>query len=443
MLIQNVNDWVNMESTTMQQRAAMNPSLPLRLVPPESSLLSVGLPAATIGYKRADGTAHGTDVPLPPCSPLSDRSGSSVSFDFPADLWETISAEPSPPQTPRPKQETDDPPRLKLVPHPGDSPKRKCEIPYEGSKRVKLPPVLGLLPPNEQEGRRPVSHHGPGKPLKTQCSSPEPSNEYTLSTKPASSPPGDPIVQWLNNRRKESNNVKSLLSQPRGLGEAALHINIEYRDPPPTPIFYREKQQSTPQPRSYCHRPRRQPLMRGKLRQRGDGKARKSHNNIKYSIEETDYIRYNKYEKKLSWQENKERFQEKFPMIDAEMNRETQGIQGNHYRDNSRVPLLKDRGRRLVFMDNGHVQPNIAKVRDQGEEKPFYGLVHLYPERAMLYDWVDKEHKRIAQELAKERILQKAQARREANACGKWKEKLEPGTCACCPEPDPPAPTTR
>lgn len=38
--------------------------------------------------------------------------------------------------------------------------------------------------------------------------------------------------------------------------------------------------------------------------------------------------------------------------------------------------------------------------------------------------------------LAKERILQKAQARREANACGKWKEKLEPGTCACCPEPD-------
>lgn len=88
-------------------------------------------------------------------------------------------------------------------------------------------------------------------------------------------------------------------------------------------------------------------------------------------------------------------------MIDAEMNRETQGIQGNHYRDNSRVPLLKDRGRRLVFMDNGHVQPNIAKVRDQGEEKPFYGLVHLYPERAMLYDWVDKEHKRIAQELGK------------------------------------------
>ncbi|KAI0386119.1 hypothetical protein F5Y04DRAFT_116160 [Hypomontagnella monticulosa] len=432
MLIQYVNDWVNMESTTMQRRTIMNPSLPLRSKYPESS---VGLSAATIRYRRIDGVVHRTDIPLPPYSPISDRSGSSFSYDSPADLWETISTEPSPPQTPRPKHEIDDGLRLDLASTRGF--KRKCESQDEDSRRVKLPPVYKLLPPNEQGDRRPASRYRPRKSWKTPCSSPEPSNEYTLSTKPTSSPLGDPIVQWLNNRRMESSDVKNLLSQPRGLGEASLRIDLNFSSPQTQTVFYREKQQYTPQSRSYCHRSRQQPSPpREEPNQCGDAKVRKSHNNIKYSIEETDYIRYNKYEKKLPWEESKKLFRKKFPMTDVEKNRGTQGIQGNFYRDNHNLPLLTNRGRVLVFQENGHVKPITAKVRDQKEDKPYFSLTYLYPERAMLYDWVDDEHKRFAEELAKERILQKEHAQREAKKRNMWKEKLEPGECACCPEPD-------
>ncbi|OTA60417.1 hypothetical protein K449DRAFT_466360 [Hypoxylon sp. EC38] len=437
MLIQYDNNSASMESTTSQRKMT---TFPLRILQPQSSQLNVGrLTGAT--YEKLDVTIHRTSIPEAPYSPISERSGSSFSRGSNIESWGIIPTEPSPPQTPKSKHELDDIPRLDLVPPRPGLLKWEDNSPEEGVKNIKRPPVQlpsvhRLLPVAEHEGRRATSHHRPKSFLNTPSSSPEPSNGYTFSNRAA--PPGakDPIVQWLNLRRQESGGAKSLLSQPGGLGEGSvININLDFGNT--MPVFYREKQQYTPQFHGYYHGPHQQPSPPREVAKKGRNKAKDSpHNNIKYMLEEQDYIRFNKYERKLSWDENKKLFRDKFPMADERMNRETQGIQGCHYRDNAHLPLLVDRGRRLVFLENGHVKAVSVKVRDQGEDKPYYSLHYLYPERALLYDWVPDEIKQVAAELIKERIPQREAARRKAISRGLWKDKLETGECACCPKPD-------
>ncbi|KAI6091883.1 hypothetical protein F4821DRAFT_174180 [Hypoxylon rubiginosum] len=441
MLTQSRNDSASMEPTTTHRNAILSPSFPIQTPQPQSSRHSISRLATPL-FQRDVGNRFnisGITEQLP-YSPVSLRSGSSFSSQgSSAESWDIVSTEPSSPRTPKSKHEFDDAPRLDLIPLRRGSPKRKCESPDEYSKKIKLPPgtlpsIYRLLPTTDED-----DHHVAVRPtikshLQTPTASPEPNRSHIISILPASPPSDDPITQWLNLRRMESGATKGVLPQPEGL---SLNINLDFRPrPEPISIFYREKQQYTPQQFRGCYRPRQQPLSPP----RGGGGAKKKrakskndvHNNIKYAVEETDYIRFNKYEMKLSWEENRRRFREKFPMADAKMNREKQGIQSVHYRDNANVPLLVERGRVLVFLPNGHVEGVTKKVRDQGEDKPYYSLTYLYPERALLYDWVPPKAKHIAVELVKERRMQKEHARREAFRRGDWVEKPEPGTCACC-----------
>ncbi|OTB08381.1 hypothetical protein M426DRAFT_183036 [Hypoxylon sp. CI-4A] len=401
-----IDDFSKMEPTTAQRQLIVDSSLPLRVLRPHSSQLNVNRAESKLSHIKAECTTRRTSFPGSPYSPISERSGSSFSQGSPVHQWELIKSEPTPPQSPQSHHEFDSLFKIGLAPPRGI--KRRCDSPDEGCKKintsqVKLPGVHSILTPAKVEGRRiaprnearslPVSPHP----------SPEPNKEYTLSSKPASSPHGDPIVQWLNSRRKEAGDEKGLLSQPRGLGEGTtLNINLDFRPRPP--VFYREKQQYTPQPRSGCQQsyqpPSRKPSPPSDTPpKQGRAKSNKAHNNIKYSIEETDFIRFNKYEMKLSWDEGRAAFRKRFPMSHPDWDRDTQGIQGNNYRDNLHMPFLLDRGRRLVFLKNGHVKATGVKVRDQGEDKPYYGLTYLYPERALTYDWVPDDIKQMAAEL--------------------------------------------
>ncbi|KAI1144489.1 hypothetical protein F5Y05DRAFT_28750 [Hypoxylon sp. FL0543] len=438
MMIQYDNDSASMEFSTVQRKVAVNP---LRTLQPQSSQLNIGRLSSTICYGKAEGTFHRPYMPEPPYSPISDRSGASFSQVSGAEPWDIVPTEISPPQTPKSKEEPDDALRLDLVPPRVDALKREGAYPEEDLKDTKppqaqLPSVYRFLPAADHETRRRSSLHSTRNFLKTPSSSPEPSDGYALSTNTTLQPPTDPIVRWLNLRRQECGKTKDPLSQPRGLGKGScLDINLDFGNT--TPVFYRQKQQYTPQPRNLCHRPRLQSSPPRDVAKKGRAKAKDApHNNIKYTLEESDYIRFNKYEMKLSWDENKEVFRQKFPMADTKLNREVQGIQGLHYRDNQHVPHLLDRGRKLVFLDNGHVAAVDAKVRAQRENKPYYSLHYLYPERAILYDWVPEKYKLVAAELIKERIPQREAARRKAMALGIWQEKLETGECACCPKPD-------
>ncbi|KAI1648440.1 uncharacterized protein F4817DRAFT_357949 [Daldinia loculata] len=440
-----------MNHLAIQRKAILNSPLPLRSVQSESAQLNTGRLPPVTPYRRVDSTIRLTDTSVSPYSPISERSGSSFSQESTAEPWENVSitTEPwenvsirsSPPQTPRSKHEPDDIPRLDLVPPRGEFLKRKCDNLGESSKKVKLRPVTlpgiyHILSAEEREGRRPTSHHRPRRVLQTPSSSPEPENEYSLSSQPKSPAPEDPIVQWLNLRRKESNGCQELLSQPRDSRGNSLNIslNISLKFCDPQPVFYREKQQYTSQSRGYCHRPRPQPSPSEEDSTEGCNK-KGSHNNIKYTTEEADFIRFNKYEMKFSWEENRRLFEKRFIMPPGK-ERTTQGIQGIHYRDNLHLPHLIDKGRRLVFLPEGHVEAVVAKVRHQLEDKPYFSLTYLYPERAMLYDWVPYKVKIVAAELAKERAAQKEQARCEAIQKGKWKEKLANGQCGCCYKPD-------
>ncbi|KAI2470414.1 hypothetical protein F4781DRAFT_430431 [Annulohypoxylon bovei var. microspora] len=429
-----------MESMTIQRKATLDSSFPLRTLQPQSSQLNFGRLPSPFGFKGADGAIRRTPIPEPPYSPISVSSRTSFSQASSADSWEVISTAPSSPQTPRPKYELDEIPKLELIPPHRGSLKHRRDSLDETTKKTKLPlvelPSLNyLLPLADNKNRRPSSHSRVKGPLNSTYSSPEPNNEYTFSSKPAYSPSEDPIVRYLNLWRKESGDTKSNLSQPRNQeGTSLLNINLDFCDP--APVLYREKQQYTPQLRDYCHRPCQQPssgvVKKESKEDQVDAKA--PHNNVKYTLEEMDYIRFCRYEMKLSWEEGKSLFREKFPMANAEMDRGTQGIQGVHYRDNAHLPRLVDEGRKLVFLPNGHVEAVGVKVRFQREAKLYFSLTYLYPERALLYDWVPLKVKQFAAQLVKERTAQREAKKREAII--RKTDKDDCGQCACCPKPD-------
>lgn len=396
MLTQYDNDLVRMEATTVQRKPSLHSLFPLRTLQPQSSQPNVGRFSTSHFYKGADSKTGGSSLLEPlSYSPISSRC-SSFSQESAIDSWEKLSTAPSSPQTPRSKHEPDDLPKLDSIPSHRGSLKRKYESCDENSNEIKqplvnLPSVYCLLPPAGHDDYHP-SKRRTGAYLHTPGSSPQPDNYCTSSTKSASSFTKDPIIQWLNDRRKESDKSKSLLPPPQWLEEGSLNIDVDFRH---RPVFYREKQPYTPQLRGYCQGTRQQ----SSPPRDGAVSKKEGHNNIKYRLEETDYIRFNKYEMKLSWEENRQRFREMFPMADAKMDREKQGIQGVLYRENLFLPLIVDRGRRLQFHPNGHVKAVTVKIRDQGENKPYYSLVYLYPERALMYDWVPAKEKAMAAQL--------------------------------------------
>jgi hypothetical protein len=137
-------------------------------------------------------------------------------------------------------------------------------------------------------------------------------------------------------------------------------------------------------------------------RQGGIRKIRKvPHNNTRYTKEEKDFIRYYKLDVGTSWDDVRYRFGEQFP-VDEDKERRTQGVQGVHYRENKTLPALDRETNSLIYLANGHMERREVACREQNTtDKKAYGLLNLWPEAALNYQWVKEEHKQQAAKLGK------------------------------------------
>ncbi|RYP63376.1 hypothetical protein DL771_009312 [Monosporascus sp. 5C6A] len=296
--------------------------------------------------------------------------------------------------------------------------KRQHGFSTEGSTALSLPRIDDLLKHEWKHGERVSSP--PGR-WATPSTSPEPpvKGEYTSSTSmPAIIQSDDLITRRLNALRDKRLRPLSRLWLPserpasfderRACFQGKLPDSCSRHDPP------HKRPRSPLSPRSQgVRKPRSNPD--------------KPHLNVKYITEELDFIRYHRYDRRSNWKELTASYNAQF-----HLRREKQGVQGGLYRQNDgQVPHLVDKGRRLHFLPNGHVTPSTTKIRGQ-KDKRLFRLVALFPERAMHYSWLDPESRKEAAELAKERVIQKEQAKQEAIRRGTWVEKPEEGTCACC-----------
>ncbi|KAI1634112.1 hypothetical protein F4809DRAFT_541783 [Biscogniauxia mediterranea] len=368
----------------------------------------------------------------PISSPMASSFRSSFSQESTANSSSTISTGPPTPRTPKATCEVDDIIQAdwSCIPatHMPRSLKRKSEpLEDEDVKRVKLPGLQHLLetPEGTQSYHNAVSK--PKRHLQTPMSSPEPKSEYTFSRRPSLLPGEDPITKTLNLLRKEKNHTKDFL--PRiGLSEP-LHIPVDFANQ-----LHESEQKWPSQTFDYCHQSPQQPSPpEEKPKKKRAGSKEPPHCNIKYSQEERDFLRYYNKDLKYSWKEITHFFGARFPMAEEFRRRRVQGVQGVSYRDNQHIPDIVPRRNQLVFLPNGHVATTSKKVRKQGNDRRRFGLVYLYPERAMKYDWVREEDRQLAAEINRERIPQRAQARRDAIKRGVWVEKFDNGECACCP----------
>ncbi|KAI1194056.1 hypothetical protein F5X97DRAFT_338178 [Nemania serpens] len=225
------------------------------------------------------------------------------------------------------------------------------------------------------------SHSLASGPRQTRSMTPELGDHSIYSKRPRSSLPPDPITEKLNEFRTTQN--KSPLPLLANLSTLRAHSEASSRWenlPEPDDNIY---QQPRPHPRQ-------------EIKKRRTRSLETTHCNIKYHVEELDYIRYHRVDLGLKWTLVETKFKTMFPKTVFSVVRKTGGLQGVNYRQNKFLPRLNDAGE-LVFMQNGHVQPVCIKTRDQTEKKHLYTLVYLFPERAMDYPWVspmDQQHAR-------------------------------------------------
>ncbi|KAI0024766.1 hypothetical protein F4780DRAFT_553426 [Xylariomycetidae sp. FL0641] len=367
-------------------------------------------------------------------SPTSSSLGSSFSHGLASDSGSNASSAPSTPKTPVMKYEFDE-----------------AEVDTCGNtsnaNRPRLPSFDQLLMPAELYGGRslPTEASRCEQHLQTPSPSPEATSEYAYYWRKPSMPlSGDPITSRLNEYRMEKDQSKTLLPPLGNLSEVprlfsfpqnatSHHHAADRRQAGTSTCFW-----STPlyHPHYQPRQPRQHlsPFREMRKKRRAKSKA-EWHCNIKYTVEQTDYIRYQKRDLNKPWDEALRRYQDRFPMLDPAHKRQSQGIQGVHYRDNAHLPHLID-GRRLAFTREGHVAVASVKVRKQTDNKEFFTLLRLYPERAMHYSWVRPEDRQFAAQYHQERMAQKAEARREAEMLGLWQDTLKPGMCACCKKED-------
>ncbi|KAI1426236.1 hypothetical protein F5Y12DRAFT_301564 [Xylaria sp. FL1777] len=293
---------------------------------------------------------------------------------------------------------------------------RSSRHPSPFSRELSLSPCspisTGLLSPIARKRSSPYSTGSschepldvklPIRSLRTPSATPEPSKDGVYSRRSSQSYPHDPILQNLNRLRKAKN--KKPLPLVEGLHD---------------PDFVRKPLK---------------PLVPLELAQRGRGKLQRgSHCNIKYLVEELDYIRYHRVDLARAWKPIASDFQAMFPM--SIFPRGEGGLQGVYYRQHKMLPLISDG--QLVFMENGHVEPVWVKTKKQTEKNQLYGLIYLFPERAMNYSWVSLLDRQRAYELNQEREPQVRKAHFEAKRRGTYIEKLPPHVlCGCCPGDD-------
>lgn len=158
------------------------------------------------------------------------------------------------------------------------------------------------------------------------------------------------------------------------------------------------------------------------------------HINQKYTTEQGDYIIYAWHDKKLKWAAIKEEFASMFGKTPE---RTVQGLQAWYYRMNKEIPVWDDDGW-LIFEHEDAVEPKCVSIKRRQREvkcEPCtmaqgssnlkkdpeglwreegcrckqlgpLGLAQRYPERLVLYPWVDTELKRKARNWASKRTMQ-------------------------------------
>lgn len=265
-------------------------------------------------------------------------------------------------------------------PHFRDAPtgplKRKFEGDGDGNDNafVPLPGFQSLtLPYCESHGRSSTT-----SPLRTPSATPEPSEGDVYSRRSSLFQSVDPITEKLNHLRIKQNKEPlpplEALCNNSGFSSQATHQQAT------PPHVYSKLCRQLSQPRE--------------ARKRRAKSSETTHCNVKYLMEELDYIRYQRNEHGHKWAVVEAKFEAMFPTED----RKTQGLQGVYYRQNKYLPRIHND--QLVFMENGHVESACAKTRDQAE-KHLYTLVYLFPDRAMNYPWVSPLDRSRARELSK------------------------------------------
>ncbi|KAI3343515.1 hypothetical protein F4824DRAFT_493766 [Ustulina deusta] len=255
--------------------------------------------------------------------------------------------------------------------------------------------------------------------LRTPSATPEPRGDDVYSRMSSLSLGHDPIIENLNRfRTVNKKNPLPPLPPLEGLPCQEVHSQASRK--------WETVQDASNEPRLQL-----QQCQKTKRRRRKFPKA--SHCNIKYTIEESDYIRYHRVDLVKAWKPVESTFRAMFPM--AVFPRAAGGLQGVYYRQHTILPLISNG--QLVFMENGHVQPVTVKTKEQSDRTHMFTLIYLYPERAMKYPWVALADRQRAYKLNQDRQMQKEKARLEATENGTYVEKLpsdEP--CGCCPGED-------
>lgn len=229
----------------------------------------------------------------------------------------------------------------------------------------------------------PLHHPSPMKTLRTPSLTPSSREDDLQSRMSRMSMGHDPIVDSLNKLRADEKG-------PLG----------------PIDAFLRQESRSLVNPAwssfQVGHDKSKRELLSAQATKRRSEKRQKgAHCNIKYTMEELDYIRYHRVDLGESWKQLEEHFALMFPMDKFPDGRVAGGLQGAYYRQHKALPLITNG--ELQFMENGHVVPVWVFTRDQSRNgvKHLYGLVQLYPERAMKYPWLPADYRHMAHKLSK------------------------------------------
>ncbi|OLN94039.1 hypothetical protein CCHL11_03411 [Colletotrichum chlorophyti] len=129
--------------------------------------------------------------------------------------------------------------------------------------------------------------------------------------------------------------------------------------------------------------------------------------NVKYTIQQVDFIDYFRVDHHLSWKEVEAKYASVFPEDAAKGHkRGPQGLQGVYYRKNKQIPAT-DANNLLIFDDDDNPKTFQCDVREQGKKmNNSIGLLGMHPERAITYSWVSEEHKRQYEKLGRARQAQ-------------------------------------
>ncbi|KAK9779595.1 hypothetical protein AB5N19_12718 [Seiridium cardinale] len=276
-------------------------------------------------------------------------------------------------------------------------------------------------------------------------------NALKLSTSPDPSAAGDHVfvgnssedatevlAAYLAEKRRQQVNGLCKTGRPRRAHRPEVHrlplsperldIRINYLPPsPPRDMHYYGSSSSS---RSRSPDPLR-PTRHGRVEK---GSREHPHNNHRYSKEQMDFIRYLAIEEEgLTWAVREARFARQYP-ADPAKERRRQGVQGVYYRQNLYLPKLDLETNAIQYLPNGHQDQMEMKCRKMSKSPNprLYGIINLWPEEALTYNWVKHEHKQEAMKIVEQRRKEREDAQTAAVKSGLWTENVPADSCACC-----------